>query len=58
MAIKLNIQKPEDWFNVSWNTMVKKEGGMFINAYYKGSIAQGSTIFDHSDFGSFASNLS
>jgi hypothetical protein len=40
LAIKLNIQKLEDWDNVT-NNMVLKEGGFLINAYYNSSLKQG-----------------
>jgi hypothetical protein len=40
LAIKWNIQKPEDWNKVT-TTMVVREKGDFINRYYKGSLQRG-----------------
>jgi hypothetical protein len=40
MATKLNIQKPEDWLNVSKVTAAK-EGGHFIHSIYNGSLLKG-----------------
>ena len=40
LAIKWNIQKPEDWNRIT-KEMVSKEGGHFIESYYKGSLRQG-----------------
>jgi hypothetical protein len=40
LAIKWNIQKPEDWNKVTCD-MVLKEGGRFIVDYYNGSLQQG-----------------
>ena len=41
LAIKWNIQKPEDWYKVT-TEMVSKEGGRsFIDRYYGGSMRQG-----------------
>jgi hypothetical protein len=39
LAIKLNIQTPEDWYNVNVRT-VEAEGGSFISKY-KGSLLRG-----------------
>jgi hypothetical protein len=44
LAIKLNIQKPEDWTKVTTN-MAVKEGGHFIDRYYKGSLAKGKSAY-------------
>ena len=43
LAIKWNIQRPEDWNKVTCDTMVRK-GGSFINAYYNGSLKQGTNV--------------
>jgi hypothetical protein len=40
LAIKWNIQKPEDWNKVTREAVVK-EGGGFVNDYYNGSLQQG-----------------
>jgi hypothetical protein len=40
LAIKWNIQKPEDWNKVTYD-MVLKEGGRFIVYYYNGSLQRG-----------------
>jgi hypothetical protein len=40
LAVKFNIQKPDDWYRVTTN-MVLNEGGSFIKLYYNGSILQG-----------------
>jgi hypothetical protein len=40
LAIKWNIQKPEDWNKVT-NKMVLEEGGYFIGNYYNTSLQQG-----------------
>jgi hypothetical protein len=40
LAIKWNIQKPEDWNTVTVY-MVLKEGGKFISHYYNNSVKQG-----------------
>jgi hypothetical protein len=40
LAIKWNIQKPEDWHKVTYK-MVVKEGGSFVSDYYNGSLTQG-----------------
>jgi hypothetical protein len=43
LAIKWNIQKPEDWNKVT-NEMVLKEGGRFIVDYYNRSLQQGNNL--------------
>jgi hypothetical protein len=43
LAIKWNIQKPDDWHKVS-KEMVVKEGGRFIKNYYKNSLQQGTNV--------------
>ena len=50
LAIKWNIQKPEDWYEVTYK-MVVKEGGSFIAHYYNGSLQQGTnaSCVTHSD---------
>jgi hypothetical protein len=40
LAIKLNIQKPEDWYHVT-TQLVVDEGGSFVTTLYKGSLAEG-----------------
>jgi hypothetical protein len=40
LAAKLNIQKPEDWYSVQIETVLK-EGGTFVNSVYKGSLIRG-----------------
>jgi hypothetical protein len=44
LAVKWNIQKLEDWNKVT-NEMVLKEGGSFIDRYYKGSLQLGTTMY-------------
>jgi hypothetical protein len=44
LAIKWNIQKPEDWNTVTIQ-MVLKEGGQFIKKYYNSSLRQGTYIY-------------
>jgi hypothetical protein len=57
LAIKLNIQKPEDWLNVQCKTILK-EGGSFVNHYYKSSVIKGMIIFLLTDWKSSSSNIS
>jgi hypothetical protein len=45
LAIKLNIQSPEDWYNVSCKTVIK-EGGSFVAYHYNGSLIQGIYLFN------------
>jgi hypothetical protein len=40
LALKWNIQKPDDWNKVTL-MMAQKEGGNFISRYYNGSLTQG-----------------
>jgi hypothetical protein len=40
LAIKWNIQKPEDWNKVT-KRMVLKEGGSFVTHQYNSSVQQG-----------------
>jgi hypothetical protein len=40
LAVKLDIQKPEDWQRVGVNTILK-EGGNFLVTYYKSSVSRG-----------------
>jgi hypothetical protein len=40
LATKLNIQTPEQWNRVLVQTVLK-EGGSFVNNYYKGSVQKG-----------------
>jgi hypothetical protein len=42
LAVKLNIQKPQDWYKVHSGRVVK-EGGSFISKYYDGSLKKGMT---------------
>jgi hypothetical protein len=57
LAIKWNIQKPNDWNHVTWS-MVIKEGGSFIINYYHGSLKRG-TIYcnDYLTLPSITNNL-
>jgi hypothetical protein len=50
LAIKWNIQKPEDWNKVT-QEMAWKEGGYFINQYYNSSLQRGTNMhcIVHSD---------
>jgi hypothetical protein len=58
LAVKWNIQKPEDWHKVTID-MVLKEGGNFIVSYYNGSLQQGTVcIGAYSDITSIKSNVS
>jgi hypothetical protein len=41
LAIKLNIQKKEDWNRVTFQMVDKEGGGNFIKRYYNGSLQQG-----------------
>jgi hypothetical protein len=40
LAIKWNIQKPEEWYKVTSDSILK-EGGFFIIRYYNGSVIKG-----------------
>jgi hypothetical protein len=40
LAVKWNIQKPDDWSKVT-TKMVLEEGGYFITTYYNSSLSQG-----------------
>jgi hypothetical protein len=42
LAIKLNIQQPEDWYRVSKATILR-EGGQFIVNYYSSSPIKGTS---------------
>jgi hypothetical protein len=42
LAVKWNIQKPEDWNKVT-HKMLIKEGGNWINHSYNSSLQQGKT---------------
>jgi hypothetical protein len=44
LAIKWNIQKPEDWHKVTLRAAVK-EGGHFITTRYNSSLQQGMNVF-------------
>jgi hypothetical protein len=48
LAIKLNIQKLDDWNKVTTKTVVK-EGGAFIVNYYNQSLTQGTNVSYYSD---------
>jgi hypothetical protein len=48
LAVKWNIQKPEDWNKVT-NKMIITEGGSFISKYYNNSVLQGTTVLYHLD---------
>jgi hypothetical protein len=43
LAVKLNIQRPEDWNHVTFTT-VFNEGGHFIGRYYNNSVKQGTDV--------------
>jgi hypothetical protein len=43
LAVKLNIQKKDDWNNVTIE-MVLKEGGSFIRTYYGSSLQRGTSL--------------
>jgi hypothetical protein len=43
LAVKLNIQKPEDWLKVKCK-QVTDEGGSFVNAYYNSSVLTGNIL--------------
>jgi hypothetical protein len=45
LAVKWNIQKPEDWHTVSTKKVIKEEGGSFIVTYYNGSPHKGKEVF-------------
>jgi hypothetical protein len=45
LAIKWNIQKPEDWNKVT-HKMALKEGGNFIATYYGGSLQRGTKLLN------------
>jgi hypothetical protein len=49
LAIKLNVQKLEDWNKVT-HDMVMKAGGYFIGDLYNNSVAQGTPVMKYSDF--------
>jgi hypothetical protein len=40
LANKLNITKPEDWYSVKVETVLR-EGGYFVLSYYQGSLTRG-----------------
>jgi hypothetical protein len=40
LAIKLNIQKPEDWYKVT-SQLVLEKGGSFLAKYYNYSLIRG-----------------
>ena len=46
LAIKWNIQKPEDWTKVTTAAVVK-EGGGFVSHYYNSSLLQGTNVSLH-----------
>jgi hypothetical protein len=48
MALMLNITKPEDWYSVTIDRLLKN-GGSFIRKYYKSSLVQG-TLFNITSF--------
>jgi hypothetical protein len=43
LAIKYNIQKPEDWHKIT-REMALKEGGSFITKHYNGSLRKGTNV--------------
>jgi hypothetical protein len=44
LAIKWNIQKPEDWNTVTTEMVVKEGGGHFITMSYNGSLKLGTIV--------------
>jgi hypothetical protein len=42
----MNIQKPEDWYRVTYDTVLAQEGGYFVKNYYGGSVIRGIVIGD------------
>jgi hypothetical protein len=45
LAVKLNIQKPEDWYNIQGSSLWKEKGGHFIKNHYNSSLIAGKTIY-------------
>jgi hypothetical protein len=45
LATKLNIEKPEDWNQVTRKKVIENNGS-FIISYYNGSLLQGTKILD------------
>jgi hypothetical protein len=45
LALKLNIQKPEDWNNVTTERVLEEEGGKFVMDHYKGSWKKGNYLY-------------
>jgi hypothetical protein len=43
LASKLNIQRPEQWYTVKWDTILEA-GGTFVSNYYKGSVTKGTEL--------------
>ncbi len=43
LAVKLKIEKPEDWMKFT-SIDVKKEGGGFITNYYNSSLSEGNNF--------------
>jgi hypothetical protein len=41
LAIKLNIQKPEDWLEVHSKTVLKERGSVFLHKLHNGSLIKG-----------------
>jgi hypothetical protein len=41
LAVKWNIQQPQDWFSIAHAVVMKEKGGSFVNNYYNGSLLQG-----------------
>jgi hypothetical protein len=44
LAETLKIQRPEDWYNVSVESVVSK-GGSFLNSHYNGSLVRGTRFY-------------
>jgi hypothetical protein len=44
LAIKFNIQKPEDWYKVNVQTVLQEAGGSFIKNLYGGSLIKGNNL--------------
>jgi hypothetical protein len=59
LAIKLNIEKPEDWYNIQAKTVLNQDGGSFLLNRYRGSLIKGtskriSIIYNYSASGSIS----
>jgi hypothetical protein len=57
LAIKFGIKKPEDWYKIP-RDMVIREGGHFLKKHYNSSMIQGKTLDLKYSLCSTASHLS